>query len=139
MFYEVLLKVVKNPIFRHGQWTLCETTGWPDNHSADRLVAWRWVMGDDRRLVVMNLSDGDAEGRVHAQWSDPRIGQCRLVDVFSDTSFFRDVEEMESVGLYVKLGPWSFHFFEVHPPPAAVQSTKSAEQEDFLIPGKTST
>jgi hypothetical protein len=80
-------------------------------------------MGDDRRLVVVNLSDGDADGRVHAQWGGPGVGQCRLVDVFSDTSFFRDVEEMESVGLYVKLGPWACHFFQVHPPPAAVQST----------------
>jgi hypothetical protein len=125
MFYEMLLQAVKNPIFRHGQWRLCEATGWPDNHSADNLLAWRWILEDDRRLIVINLSPGDAEGRVHARWGDLGAGQCRLLDLFPGTSYFRDVDEMESVGLYVKLGPWSFHFFEVHPPLAAEQ-TKSA-------------
>jgi hypothetical protein len=33
------------------------------------------------------------------------------------------------VGLYVQLGPWGFHFFEVHPSSAAVQSTPSAAQK----------
>ena len=138
MFYEVVLQAVKDPIFRHGEWNLCETTGWPDNHSADNLVAWRWVMGDDRRLVVLNLSNGYAQGRVHAQWADLGVGQCRLVDGFPGTSYVRDVDEMESVGLYVELGPWGYHFFEVYAPPAAGQ-IKSAVQEDLRIPGKTGT
>jgi hypothetical protein len=129
MFYEALLQTVKNPIFRHGEWTLCEITGWPDNHSADNLVAWRWVMGDDRRLIVMNLSNGYAEGRVHARWGDLGVSQCRLVDAFPGTSYVRDVGEMESLGLYVALGPWGRHFFEVHP----------RVQEDLLVPGKSST
>ena len=113
-FYNELLKAVKNPIFRHGEWQLCEVTGWPDNHSADNLVAWRWAMGENRRLVVINLSQGDAVGRVHARWDGLGVGQCRLVGVFSGTDYFRDLDEMESVGLFVKLGPWGFHFFEVH-------------------------
>ena len=123
-FYEELLQAVKDSIFRHGEWLLCETTGWPDNHTADNLVAWRWVMGENRRLVVINLSGADAEGRVHARWDGLGIGQCQLVDVFPGTDYLRDIDEMESVGLYVKLGPWGFHFFEVQSPPAAVQSTQ---------------
>ncbi len=138
MFYNALLQAVRNPVFRYGQWRLCEITGWPDNHSADNLVAWRWVLGDARRLVVMNLSNGDAEGRVHARWDGLGAGQCRLLDVFSGTTYFRDGEEMESVGLFVKLGPWGCHFFEVYPPLAAGQA-KSSAKEGFLMPGKTST
>ncbi len=129
-FYEVLLQAVKDPIFRLGTWTLCEITGWPDNHTADNLVGWRWVMGEDRRLVVLNLSDGDAVGRVHARWEDLGIGQCRLVGVFPETNYVRDIDEMEALGLFVKLGPWGFHFFEVHSAAAAVQSTPSAEQKN---------
>jgi hypothetical protein len=129
MFYEELLQAVKDPIFRHGEWLLCEITGWPDNHSAENLVAWRWVMGEDRRLVVINLSQGEAAGRVHARWDGLGSGQCRLVGVFPGTNYLRDIDEMESVGLYVQLGPWGFHFFEVHPSSAAVQSTPSAAQK----------
>ncbi len=122
MFYEELLQTVNRPIFRHGQWTLCEITGWPDNHSADNLVAWRWVMGDDRRLVVVNLSNGDAEGRIHAQWETLGTGQSRLMDIFPGANYFRDIGEMVAEGLYVKLAPWGFHFFEVHSPTAAAQA-----------------
>jgi hypothetical protein len=50
------------------------------------------------------------------------------VGVFPGTNYLRDIDEMETVGLYVKLGPWGFHFFEVHSP-AAVQSTPSTAQE----------
>ena len=87
-------------------------------------------MGADRRLVVLNLSDGDAVGRVHARWEDLGIGQCRLVGVFPETNYVRDIDEMEALGLFVKLGPWGFHFFEVHSAAAAVQSTPSAEQKN---------
>jgi hypothetical protein len=86
-------------------------------------------MGEDRRLVVLNLSEGDAEGRVHAQWENLGSGQCRLVGVFPGTDYLRDIDEMDSVGLYVKLGPWGFHFFEVHSPPAAVQPAQYAAQK----------
>jgi hypothetical protein len=127
MFYEELLQAVKAPIFRHGEWTLCEITGWPDNHTADNLVAWRWVMGAERRLVVVNLSEGDAAGRVHARWDGLGIGQCRLVGLLPETNYLRDIDEMQSVGLYVKLGPWGFHFFEVHS--QTVQSTPSVAQK----------
>ena len=128
-FYDDLLRAVKDPIFRHGEWLLCEITGWPDNHSADNLVAWRWVRGDDRRLIVINLSQGEAAGRVHARWEGLGTGQCRLVGVFPGTNYLRDIDEMESAGLFVKLGPWGFHFFEVHSPSAAVQPTPSAPQK----------
>ncbi len=128
MFYEELLQAVKDPIFRHGEWLLCEVTGWPDNHSAENLVAWRWVMGEERRLVVINLSQGEAAGRVQARWEGLGTGQARLVGVFPGTNYLRDIDEMESMGLYVELDPWGFHFFEIHsqtaqPTPSAAQKT----------------
>ncbi len=129
IFYGQLLQAVKDPIFRQGEWLLCEITGWPDNHSAENLVAWRWVLGEDRRLVVINLSQGEAAGRVHARWDGLGVGQCRLVGVIPGTDYLRDIEEMQSVGLYVQLSPWGFHFFEVHAPSSAVQSTPFAARK----------
>ena len=128
-FYDELLEAVKDPIFRHGEWLLCEVTGWPDNHSADNLVAWRWAMGENRRLIVINLSQGEAVGRVHARWNGLGVGQCRLVSILPGTDYLRDIDEMESMGLFVKLGPWGFHFFEVHSSSAALQSTTPAVQK----------
>src|SRR2546423_1486323 len=38
-FYERLLAVD----VRAGRWELCSCDGWPDNHSAQRLLAWSWT------------------------------------------------------------------------------------------------
>jgi hypothetical protein len=124
MFYAGLLRAVNHPIFHRGEWTVCRTTGWPDNQSCQNLLAWQWVMGDERRLVVINLSGGDAEGRVHVQWIELGAGTWLLVDVLSGVSFSRDGEELASAGLYVQLNPYNLYFFEVH---SAVKLNQSAE------------
>lgn len=123
-FYAELLRAVNHPVFRCGEWTVCEATGWPDNQSAQKLVAWHWVMGNERRLVVINLSDGDAEGRVHVHWPELAAGTWRLADPISGASFAHDGTELASEGLYVQLSPWNFHFLEVH---SSLESNQSAE------------
>src|SRR6202034_1346278 len=57
MFYTRLLLAIRAPIFSEGDWKLCERSGWSDNSSFENLVAWSWVKGADRRLIVVNLSD----------------------------------------------------------------------------------
>ncbi len=133
-FYDSCYRPSKIQYSVIGEWQLCEITGWPDNHSADNLVGWRWVMGDNRRLIVINLSQGEAAGRVHARWDGLGVGQCRLVGVIPGTDYLRDIDEMESLGLFVKLGPWGFHFFEVHSSSAAVAVNTIRYTEDFLAP-----
>jgi len=38
-FYHTLLAAINSPVFRDGQWSLCERTGWPDNQSCQNIVA----------------------------------------------------------------------------------------------------
>ena len=45
-------------------------TGWPDNDSHRRLVAWCWASARLRHLVVVNLSDAPAQARVRLPWDD---------------------------------------------------------------------
>jgi hypothetical protein len=35
-----------------------------------------------------------------------------LVDALSGTTYERDGSEMASSGLYVELGPWTYHFLQ---------------------------
>jgi hypothetical protein len=56
-FYTKLLEAVEHPIFREGEWTLCERSGWPDNASFQNFVCWTWLSDRERYLVVVNLSD----------------------------------------------------------------------------------
>lgn len=111
-FYAKLLAAIDHPAFREGEWKLCEGSGWPDNQSHENLVAWRWVNGDERFLIVVNLSDGAAQGRIHPGWNDLAGGAWSLHDHLSGTNYDRSGDELSSSGLYVDLAPWSSHFFE---------------------------
>ena len=111
-FYDKLLAAINAPIFRDGQWKLCERSGWPDNPTFQNLVAWSWVKDDDRRLIVVNLSDGAVQARVHVPWGEVRGEIWRLADALSGASYDRDGDEMAASGLYVELEPWSYHFFQ---------------------------
>jgi glycosidase len=113
-FYEKLLTAINAPIFRHGEWRLCERGGWADNSSFQNLVAWGWINDDDRRLIVINLSDGAVQARVHLRWEELRATTWRFIDVLSNASYDRDGDEMVSSGLYVELGPWGYHFLRCY-------------------------
>jgi hypothetical protein len=110
-FYRNLLRVVSKDVFRNGQWQLCERTGWPDNQSHMNLVAWCWHNGDDRYLVVINLSDIQSQGNVKLPWNDLHDKMWQLADVLSGSTYERRGDETLHSGLYVELGPWKSHLF----------------------------
>jgi hypothetical protein len=112
VFYEKLLSAINASIFRDGEWKLCERSGWPDNPSFQNLVAWNWVKDSDRRLIVVNLSDSPVQPRVRVPWEEVRGRAWRLIDALSGVSYDRNSDEMAVSGLYVELGPWSYHFFD---------------------------
>jgi hypothetical protein len=62
-FYRSLLAALADPTFRHGNWRLCEVSGWPGDDRFRNLVAWCWE-GDTRWLIVVNLSEKSAAGQV---------------------------------------------------------------------------
>jgi hypothetical protein len=111
-FYGKLLAAIDAPIFRDGEWALCERSGWPDNPGYMNLVAWSWIKDDDRRLIVVNLSDSTVQARVWLSWGDLRGTAWRLADALSDAIYDRDGDEMATDGLYVELGPWGYSFFQ---------------------------
>ena len=111
-FYKKLLQAVNRPIFREGQWSLCDRTGWPNNASFQNLVAWNWAKDGERYLIVVNLSDSFVQARVQVRWANAGGGIWHLIDVLSSKTFERDGDEMLWQGLYVELGPWNYHFFQ---------------------------
>jgi hypothetical protein len=107
-FYDKLLTAINAPIFRDGAWRLCERSGWPDNASFRNLVAWSWVKDNDRRLIVVNLSDSACQARVRLAWQEERGATWRLSDALSDASYDREWDEIAASGLHVELGPWGY-------------------------------
>jgi hypothetical protein len=111
-FYKMLLETTDTPVFREGQWQLCERTGWPDNASFQNVVAWSWLKGDEQYLIIINLSECPAQAQIQIPWADSGGRKLQLADVLSGAMYERDADEMMSPGLYVELGSWAYHFFQ---------------------------
>ena len=111
-FYKGLVKVIRAAAFKEGEWSLCERSGWPDNPSYVNLVAWGWGKGDERYLVVINLSHTRCQGRIHLPWADLKGRTSLLVDVMNGERYERDGDEILHQGMYVDLEAWKFHFFQ---------------------------
>ncbi|GAB4573325.1 MAG: alpha-amylase family glycosyl hydrolase [Anaerolineae bacterium] len=109
-FYHTLLELLRHPVFHHGTWQLCERTGWPDNHTYEHLLAWCWEYEEERRLIVVNLSDTAAQARVKVPWTDLNTSMWALHDPFNGDRFLRYGNEMVDPGLYVGLGAYGTHF-----------------------------
>ena len=112
-FYGRLLNATKRDLFRNGDWRLCERSGWPDNQSCQNLLAWCWVKDDERSLIVVNYGPASAQACVQVPWDELRGTQWRLDDELSGDTYDRDGNEMRDTGLYVDLGPWQCHVFQV--------------------------
>src|SRR5947209_941672 len=114
-FYHTLLAAVKEAELREGKWQLCECTGWPNNGSYVNLVAWCWDQGEARHLVVVNLSEDRSQARVHLPWNELAGKMWQLTDALNGDVFERDGSEIQTVGLYVDLPMWRFHFLRFQP------------------------
>jgi len=112
-FYERLLKATHRDVFRSGAWRLCERSGWPDNQSYQSVLSWCWAQEDERYLVVIHFGDDTAQARVHVPWDELRGKTWCLDDALSGEAYDRSGDELRDVGLYVELGPWTCHVFEM--------------------------
>ena len=83
-FYQKLLKAVNSKAFREGEWQLCERSGWPDNQSYKNLVAWCWCHGNERYLIIINLSDARSQGRVLLCGDELSGRMWQLTDLFTN-------------------------------------------------------
>jgi hypothetical protein len=108
-FYRTLIKVASLEGLRHGDWQLCERSGWPDNASYHNLFAWCWRSAAEYQLIVINLSDSRVQGRVRLPWDELMGKSWQMTDLFTGQIFERSGDEMCIPGLYVDLAPWGFH------------------------------
>ncbi len=111
LFYRALLPALTDPAIRRGDWRLCRRSGWPGDDRFHTLVSWCWT-GERRWLIVVNLSNSTAAGRIQTPWEDLRGRAWRLVDPTQDTEFVRSGDDLAD-GLFVQLPPWGWHLLRV--------------------------
>ncbi len=114
-FYEKLMAVLRQPVFRDGTWSLLEREpAWEGNWTSDCFIAWSWQRDvDERRIVVVNYAGNQSQCYVRIPFADLSGRIVRLTDMMRPASFDRDGGELVSRGLYVDLPAWGYHVFEV--------------------------
>lgn len=112
-FYQTLLAAAAQPVFREGDWRLLEPYGWPDNPSYLNLAAWVWRLGEERRVIIVNLSEHRSQALIPLPWEDLPGRTCRLTDAFTGETYERNGQELRHPGLFVDLEDLQFHFFQI--------------------------
>ncbi|SAL84386.1 Alpha-amylase precursor [Caballeronia terrestris] len=114
-FYERLMTVLRQPVFRDGTWTLLESEpAWEGNWTWDCVIAWSWQRADgERRLIAVNYAGNQSQCYLRIPFSDVNGRTVRLRDMMGTATFDRDGQDLVSRGLYLDLPPWSYHVFEL--------------------------
>lgn len=107
--YAKFLSILADPVFHKGTWTYIDV---PKEHSGWRLLAWRWALGNTKRLVVINLSDQTGGAAVPIWDAHGEHDHIDLKELLTERSLgHRSAHEMRSSGLYCILDPFSAQIF----------------------------
>lgn len=110
-FYNNLLKITNDKIFREGIWELLtpiETE--PGSISYENIFAWSWKRYNDFRLVAINYSEYTAACFIKFNTMS-KEEQIDLLDLLSGEVYRRDVKDIHNNGLFIELKPYTAHIF----------------------------
>jgi len=114
-FYEHLLAILRMPILKRGewQWLTCQPA-WDGNGSWDSFIAHSWQgSGGERILVVVNYAPYSSQCYLRLPFAEIQNSSVQLEDLLSTASYTRQGDELLEGGLFLDMGPWSFHIFSL--------------------------
>jgi len=110
--FDTILRVTKDDVFHHGDWALLPVT--PDGDgTADSLIVYEWRSAAAWNLIVVNLSGGAAQGRVHLGDRVSRDKEYVFYDQLNEVKYPRHGEELTSLGLFVRRDAFHAHLFDI--------------------------
>ena len=117
LFYEKLLAVLRQPVFRDGAWMLLECVpAWNGNWTSECFIACCWQHGEnERRLVAVNYAANQSQCYVRLPFGDLRHHNVHLKDLTGPARYVREGQDLVDRGLYLDVPPWCYHVFELAP------------------------
>jgi hypothetical protein len=111
-FFEKILRITADDAFHHGQWNILPVTPDRDGTSAN-LVVYEWRSEKAWKVIVVNLSAGASQGRVHFG-NRVSPGQTYIFyDELDDVRYSRGGDEIVNLGLFVRRDAFQVHVFDV--------------------------
>ncbi|MGE5457951.1 MAG: alpha-amylase family glycosyl hydrolase, partial [Methanococcaceae archaeon] len=111
-FYDKLLLIIKEDIFKYGYWQLAEILpAWADDVTFENMLAWTWSYNSERRLIVINYSEIHSHCRIKLDvrgYED----NFQIADLLHDIVYIRSAEEVFHQGLYIDLKAFQSHIFK---------------------------
>jgi hypothetical protein len=114
-FYDRLLDVLRNEVFRDGAWSLIPPLqAWDGNPTGQDFVAFAWHAPDgDNHVVVVNFSDHQAQCRLRLPFAGLAGRKVRLIDRMGSEVYDRDGASLVDPGLFIDLGAWRHNVFRL--------------------------
>ncbi|MFC1922276.1 alpha-amylase family glycosyl hydrolase [Chloroflexota bacterium] len=112
-FYDALLIVLRNPIVQNGAWqSLACRPAWDGNGSWDAFVAHSWRGSDgEQMLIAVNNAPHASQCYIPLLFPEIENRSVRLTDSLSSACYTREGDDLLTHGLYLDVGPWSYHIF----------------------------
>jgi hypothetical protein len=128
-FYARLLEILRQPVVREGQWQLLECVpAWNGNSSFENFIAFAWQnSAGEKVLAAVNLCGQPAKCYVRLPFIKTGGCQWQLRDWLGAAIYQRDGNDLQARGLYLDVGPWCGHVFDVKAPePDATPDARTA-------------
>lgn len=111
-FFGKILCATNQDVFHHGTWALLPVTPEGDA-TAEKLIVYEWRSEAAWKIIVVNLSMGPAQGRVHLGDRVARDKEYALTDQLDGVRYPRHGEELSGLGLFVRRDAFQAHVFDV--------------------------
>jgi hypothetical protein len=114
-FYNRLLSVIRNPLFRNGNWRLLECQpAWDGNNSWDSFIAYSWENKESKlALVIVNYSPHSSQCYTLPPFPELEGRSVKLNDLMSPAIYSRNGSELLSKGIFLDMPAWGYHIFNI--------------------------
>ena len=117
-FYDRLLHAAKEPVMRQGAFQPLDVRhAWEGNESCHVIVAYYLSLESERRIVVANVGDHQAQAYASIPPEALQAEVLEFRDLLSDACYYRSRHGIERKGLYLDIGPDAHHIFRLSPAP----------------------
>ena len=115
IFYNRLLDILRNPVFRNGEWRLADCIpAWDGNGSNYNFISFAWD-GDngEKMLIAVNYSSGPGQCYVNLRFWDFAEETWLLHDHLSGITFEREGNDLKTKGMYLDEPAWKTYLFSL--------------------------